>query len=165
MTEALLQGLCLLESLDDESYTVRVPEAFDASVGGHYRHCLEHFEPLFEVGTNRIDYDARPRDRRMETDRRYAIACTESLVSRCESMECSTLARVVWSRCKTSYSGDDSPFVASTLGREGMYAVVHAIHHYALIGLMCRLLRIPIPDDFGIAPSTLQHRRNTAASA
>lgn len=165
MTEALLQGLCLLESLDDASYTARVPEAFDASVGGHYRHCLEHFEPLFELKTVRIDYDARPRDRRLETDRRHAIARTESLVARCESMELPTLAQAVWTRCKTSYNGDDSPFVASTLGREGMYAVVHAIHHYALIGLICRLLHIPLPEGFGIAPSTVQHQRNTAAPA
>jgi len=165
MTEALLQGLCLLDALSDDAYTARVPEAFDASIGGHYRHCLEHFEPLFEVETTRIDYDARPRDRRLETDRRHAIARTEALVARCEAMDGDRLACPVQTRCKTSYSGDTSAFVASTLGREGMYAVVHAIHHYAIIGVMCRLLDIPLPDGFGIAPSTAQHQKATAARA
>lgn len=165
MTEALLQGLCLLEALNDEHYTAQVPEAFDASIGGHYRHCIEHFEPLLEADAGIIDYDARPRDRRLETDRRHAIARTKALVGRCESMDAGALALPVQTRCKTSYAGDASPLVTSTLGREGMYAVVHAIHHYALIGVMCRLLDIPLPDGFGIAPSTAQLQKVAAAHA
>lgn len=164
MIEALKQGICLLEAMSDEDYTARVPEAFDASIGGHHRHCIEHFEPLLEGDASRIDYDARPRDRRLETDRLHAIARTEYLVARCESIDGNKLDRPVQTRCKTSYIGDASPFLVSSLGREGMYAVVHGIHHYALIGIMCRLLGIPLPDGFGIAPSTAHHQREAAAA-
>ena len=45
-----------------------------------------------------------------------------------------------------------------------MYAVAHAIHHYALLGIMCGLMGIRVPAGFGVAPSTLQHRELAAAA-
>ncbi len=40
VVEALLQGEALLTEINDDSYTRKVPVAFNASIGGHYRHCL-----------------------------------------------------------------------------------------------------------------------------
>jgi len=73
------------------------------------------------------------------------------------------MARRVHTRCKVSYIAGASPLAESTLGREAMYAVVHAIHHYALISVMCHLLEIPLPEGFGVAPSTLKHQKDLAA--
>jgi len=165
MVEALEQGLCLLGELKESDYTTPLPAAFHASIGGHYRHCLEHFEPLVEPEADRIDYDARLRDRRVETDLAHAIDRTRTLLSACRALPSESMHRPVRTRCKVSYAGEASPEVTSTLGREGMYAVAHAIHHYALIGVMCRLLEIPIPEGFGIAPSTVQHQKITSATA
>jgi hypothetical protein len=39
-----------------------------------------------------------------------------------------------------------------------MYAVAHAVHHYALIGVIGGLMGLSMPAGFGIAPSTLKHR-------
>src|SRR5260370_6910000 len=44
--ETLQQGETLLTEISDETYTRRVPIAFNASIGGHYRHCLDHFRNL-----------------------------------------------------------------------------------------------------------------------
>lgn len=165
MAEALKQGLCLLDVLSDDDYRAKVPAAFNSSIGGHYRHCMEHFEPLLEPDAAVIDYDARHRDRHLETDRRHAIARTQALLATCQMLAPDTLGRPVQTRCKVSYSAEVSPLVLSTLGREGMYAVVHAVHHYALIGVMCHLLEIPIPDGFGVAPSTVKHQLATAIHA
>lgn len=164
MDEALEQGLCLLGKLTEADYTNPLPAAFDATIGGHYRHCLEHFEPLVEPEADLIDYDARQRDRRVETDLSHAMDRTRALLAACRALPSESTIRPVHTRCKVSYAGDASPVVASTLGREGMYAVAHAIHHYALIGIMCHLLKIPIPEGFGIAPSTVQHQKTAAAS-
>lgn len=167
--EALRQGECLLEAIDDQTYNRGVPAAFDASIGGHYRHSLEHFEALLPngaVATAEVDYDARKRDAQVEKDRSHALERTRSLAREFEAnVDTDTLASPVNVRCKVSYIENDSPLVASTLGREAMYAVVHAIHHYALISLMCRLMQVRLPAGFGIAPSTAKHRAEQANAA
>ncbi len=164
--EALRQGECLLEALSDETYNRSVPDAFDATIGGHYRHCLEHFEALLPTGpgrTTEVDYDARKRDRRVETDRGHALERTRVLAREIESrLDAEVLSDFVRVRCKASYVRADSPPVISSLGREVMYTIVHAIHHYALISIMCRLMRVRLPEGFGVAPSTVQHRAEQA---
>ena len=37
------QGEDLLESVSSEEFARRNPQIFDGSIGGHYRHCLDHF--------------------------------------------------------------------------------------------------------------------------
>ena len=57
-------------------------------------------------------------------------------------------------------SGDSmrtSDATQSSINRELQYLVAHTVHHYALIGFILRLQGIVPPEDFGIAPSTLQH--------
>jgi len=46
-----------------------------------------------------------------------------------------------------------------------MYAVAHAVHHYALIGVMAGIMKITLPAGFGVAPSTLKHQVETAKTA
>jgi hypothetical protein len=43
-----------------------------------------------------------------------------------------------------------------------MYAVVHAVHHYALIGIMGGIMGLRMPPGFGVAPSTLKHQVETS---
>jgi hypothetical protein len=43
-----------------------------------------------------------------------------------------------------------------------MYAIVHAVHHYALISVMLQLLKLTVPPGFGVAPSTVHHRAATS---
>jgi hypothetical protein len=45
-----------------------------------------------------------------------------------------------------------------------MYAVSHAIHHHALIAMICCLRQIAVPADFGAAPSTIAHRKEQIAA-
>jgi len=58
--ETLRQGEILLAEIPDESYTRKVVIAFNASIGGHYRHCLDHFNTLFEAATaGDLNYSSR----------------------------------------------------------------------------------------------------------
>lgn len=161
LIEALRQGECLLLNLPDGAYNNKVAMAYNATIGGHYRHSLEHFEALLKIDIyEEVNYDVRDRDSEVETNSEYALQRTRMLME--EFSYCcdeSWLQRTVPVRCKMSYQGDDSPRVSATLAREAMYAVVHAIHHFALIGVMCQMLGIPLPAGFGIAPSTAYHRR------
>jgi len=166
LREVLDQGLILLEALDDASFTTNIPKASNASIGAHYRHCLDHFGSLLEgIDDGFIDYDARKRDPLLETDRRAAAEITRLLQLRAGKLDQHDLKKSVRIRCKISYESQDVPTLDSRVDREIMFCISHAIHHYALIGMMCRLLEIPLPEGFGVAPSTIKHQRETATLA
>lgn len=165
VTEVLRQGEILLRSLDDDAYTERLPQAFNATIGGHYRHCLDHFQSLIDAfDADELNYDNRRRDPRIENNRAFALGETRRIFTACSDIPSEWLTRPVRVRSKVSYSDEDAPVALSTLGRELMYAVAHAIHHYALIGVMCGMIEVPVPSGFGVAPSTLKHQAQLNAA-
>jgi hypothetical protein len=156
--EILRQGETLLLSLTDENYKRRLPAAFHSAIGGHYRHCLDHFQSLLHgLDADVIDYDHRERDQRIENDRAFALAETRRVAAACRSISVDFLNCPINVRSKVNYNIEASALIGSTVGREVMYAVAHAIHHYALVAIMCGLLKTKVPSGFGVAPSTIQH--------
>ena len=166
MQEILSQGESLLLSLSDEQYTYAHPQAFNASVGAHYRHCLEHFEALltFPEG-GRVDYDARKRDRSVETDRHVALERTRKIREHIGDLPVDSYDREVEVCCRVTEEEGRNPMARSSLGREAMYGIIHAVHHFALIKVMAGLAGVSLPDNFGVAPSTAAHRRKELASS
>jgi hypothetical protein len=152
------QGEALLRLLSIDDFLRRHPHAFNASIGGHYRHCLDHFLSLVnarDIGC--IDYDGRERNPRIETDPVHASEVTRDLRTALQCLDRDDLATPIPVRCSVSYDVADEALLASTLGRELAYAITHAIHHFALIAFLARPSGIPLPDRFGLAPSTAKH--------
>jgi hypothetical protein len=157
MDEVLEQGEYFLTGLSDAQYTDCGP---GASIGAHYRHSLEHFEILLEAVTEaEIDYDQRERDARVEQERLFALQITREFRQAARFLATLSLERAIEARYKISYARSGSCSATSTVGREIMYTVSHAIHHYALIGLICEARKIPVSEDFGVAPSTLEYQK------
>jgi len=155
----LAQGENLLCALSVEAYTRRVPLTFNACIGGHYRHCLDHFTNLLRgLDADTVDYDHRERDVRIESQPDFALVLTKQLRAQLERLPLGALDVPVRARCEVSYAHGDSPVTNSTFGREMVYAIAHAIHHYALISVMARLLDARLPEHFGVAPSTVAHQ-------
>ena len=160
----LAQGEDLLRALSADLYTRRVPLAFNACIGGHYRHCLDHFTSLLRgLDADEVDYDHRERDARIESQPDFALMLTQQMRSQLERLPLSALDGRVRARCEVSYAHGDAPVTGSTFGREMVYAIAHAIHHYALISVMARLMDAKLPEHFGVAPSTVAHnaKQNT----
>jgi hypothetical protein len=163
--DILTQGAALLLALDDVAYATKLPAAFNASIGGHVRHSLDHFRSLLDgLDAEEIDYDARARDPRIESVRVVALAAARRQLREFEALDPAVLHRAIRVRAKVSYTAENSPASDSTVGREIMFCVIHAIHHYALIGVMCGMLDVSIPEGFGVAPSTLRHERERLAA-
>jgi uncharacterized damage-inducible protein DinB len=159
--EILAQGEDLLRALSGENFTRRVPAVFNASVGGHYRHCLDHFTSLLlALDADEVDYDHRKRDPRIESQPEFALALTAEMRRTLERLTPDTLCTEVNARCEVSYTHGNSPVTRSTLARELVYCIAHAIHHYALISVMARLMEVKLPENFGVAPSTVTHQKN-----
>jgi hypothetical protein len=164
--EILLQGENLLAEMNDANYTRQIPVAFNASIGGHYRHCLDHFRSLLDAAEHGdLNYDLRERGTLVETDRFAALNATRELRAGYEKLNPTLLSRPLAVTCKTSYSTSGSQMSPSTVGREIMYSVAHAVHHYALIGIMGGLMELPMPTGFGVAPSTLKHQLAATSAA
>ena len=156
--DALLQqGEIMLEQLSDSNYTQKMPTVFNASIGGHFRHCLDHFQLLHDSCRNGVvNYDDRQRGTSVEFNRMAAFVQTQALRQALQEME--QLDQPLLILAKSTYAGDTAEKAMSTLGRELIYAVSHAIHHFALIKVMANLQGASLPASFGIAPSTLQYR-------
>ena len=157
----LSQGAALLSSLHPEDYARKVPQVFNASIGGHYRHCLDHFSSVIRgLDTNRVDYDHRERDSRIENDPGYALMVTQQILEMLATLPPDSLSTPVVTLCEVSYEHGNAPVTHSTLGREIVYSIAHAIHHYALISVMARLMNAQLPETFGVAPSTVAHQKS-----
>ena len=156
----------LLAQLNDEDYTRKLPVAFNASIGGHYRHCLDHFRSLLDSATQGdLNYDHRERGTLIENDRFAALNATRELRAGFENLDPVFLSRPMAVTCKTSCATSGSQVSPSTVGREIMYSVAHAVHHYALIGVMGGIMGLKLPAGFGVAPSTLKHQAEVAKTA
>ncbi len=162
--DVLLQGLSLLFELTDRSYSHAAVSPFNASIGQHYRHVLEHFHSLIVgVRASEINYDARDRNPRLQGEVTYASIATCDVLRALKRHTEETLTRP----CKVINSvgyGKSSPSTfESNVSRELAYCVGHAIHHYAIIRLICHEIGITVPVEFGVAPSTLKYMASLAA--
>jgi hypothetical protein len=153
--ELLEQGIEVLSSIQDETYT-RAADLFGGQrIGGHIRHIVEFYERLFEgLRTGLVDYAARRRDPVVETDRSAAIARLASVCDRLRSggLSGSSAVRV---RPEDSRSGH----FGSTSGRELEAVASHTIHHFALISVLLRYFGLPVPSDLGVSKATLRYRQ------
>jgi hypothetical protein len=166
IAEVLRQGESLLNSLSDEDYTRKLPTVFGSTVGGHYRHCLDHFQCLLlGLDAGEINYDHRERNSWIENDCMFALAETHRILRAFESIPTPFLDCPINVRSKVNYEVDAASLIGSTVGREFMYAVAHAIHHYALIAVMCGILDVSVPAGFGVAPSTLKYHAEQPKAA
>jgi hypothetical protein len=164
----LQQGCIFLDRVSDEMYSrpLEDPAAEKpaSSLGAHYRHVLDHFLCLAEgIRTGQINYDQRRRNAQVENSVTCARLVTEALIDELgglspEILQCD--CTVVYS---VGYGEADAEAVKSNLAREVMFCVGHAIHHYAILRLLCAGVGVTLPYEFGIAPSTLKHLESQAA--
>jgi hypothetical protein len=166
MQKSLLEGEMLLECLDDAEYCVPCPEVFHACIGGHFRHLLDHYRNLLECsGDGVVNYDLRDRDTPVETERVAGLGEAKRLRRLIESLDSAWLQQPLRVRSQLVNGNDGCLEVESTMGREAAFCIMHAVHHYALIRIICRFLNRSVPANFGIAPSTIAAGAMASASS
>jgi len=162
VTEMLEQGLRFLDEVGQADYVSKNEAVYGASIGSHYRHILDHVEVLLgglsqEDEPRLVDYDQRIRDRAVEEELPAAKAKTERLLADWKKLDERDMEDELKVASKVSYKGRSSATVKSSIGREAMYATIHAVHHFALIGVICRLRGVEMNEGFGVAPSTVAY--------
>ena len=162
------QACSLLALLDTQAYTHRHPLCFNASVGGHIRHNLDHYANFFRgLPLGRIDYESRERDPSVETDLAAAHTALQSVATRLAKLSPTDLEAGCSVRVNTDSDDDSDPeqWSGSTIRRELQFLLGHAIHHHAQVAAMARSLGIEPPAGFGMAPSTIRHQARQKAAA
>ncbi len=148
----------ILNALDQRQYVQNPVGTFNASVGGHIRHCLDHLEALIlGAPTGFIDYDNRQRGTSIETSRNAAAREVDRLRDALRELESRSIHDPMTVALMLSGQG---PVIhwQSTLGREIAFVLSHTIHHGAMIAGMVRHMGAAVPEGFGLAPSTLAYR-------
>jgi uncharacterized damage-inducible protein DinB len=158
----LQQGLDLVQSLSDDAYTQSPHPDYTSGVGGHLRHCLDHYSNfLAGLPSGRIDYDARQRDERVENDRAYAIRLIRILMDGITEIRASDGEKALTIKMDGGDESDASQWWSqSSTMRELQFLVSHTVHHYALIAMILRAQGIVPAADFGVAPSTLRYNQS-----
>ncbi len=156
--DVLQQGCIFLDRIGDETYARPLEGEFAASLGAHYRHVLDHFLCLAEgIRTNQVNYDQRRRNPQLEGSVTCARLVTEGLIDELGCLSRETLQRDCAVTYSVGYGETEAEAVRSNLAREVMFCVGHAIHHYAILKLLCAGVGVKLPYEFGTAPSTLKH--------
>ena len=149
VTSELRKALGLLDTLANEDY--RASRSGRGSVGAHVRHNLDMISCLLRgLESGQIDYSARERDERIETDRAYAALKVRSTAAALED-----ISRKHTSALSVRSETERDVWLASTLERELEFVHSHTVHHHALIAEKLSAAGIELDERFGVAPSTL----------
>ena len=161
------QGLDLVQHLSDEAYVRSAHPEYTSGVGGHLRHCLDHYTNfLAGVAGGRVDYDARQRDARIENERTYAVAVIQRIAEGLRGLRATRADVPVTVKMDCGDNSDTQNWWSqSSVQRELQFLLSHTVHHYALIALILRAQGISVAPGFGVAPSTLRHQQSLQAAA
>lgn len=130
------------------------PEDGAGSIGTHIRHNLDHATSLLcGVKTGSIDYATRRRDKRIETDQKYAAKQIQAVIESLRAISVSDLSGLLSVRSESR-----SDFLhRSSFSREIEYVFSHTVHHHALINERLRHLGMKQIEGLGVAPSTQEY--------
>jgi len=157
----LQQLIDLLLQLETEIYARPLPVLSGGSVGKHVRHIAEFYSCLFSgLDSGIVDYDARQRNLLLENDNRFAVHTLQEIINYIGEIQTDRALSL-----RALYMADEAMHVPTTLYRELIYNLEHCIHHLATIriGVSASNSNCLIPPNFGVAPSTLQHRQSICA--
>ncbi|RMG83014.1 MAG: DinB family protein [Bacteroidetes bacterium] len=144
----------VLKNLSEQQYTKPAAELEGATIGQHIRHIINFYEQLTNsFHTRKVNYDLRNRHIEIETSPQKALQALKQIRQSFDKTPEDYPLTVQSEVFQDSYE--------SSFYREWLYVLEHTIHHMAIIKhVLTRVMQIPLPPDFGVAPSTLLAKQN-----
>lgn len=153
------QIMALLREIDREAYARPLDLYNGSTLGQHFRHICDFYYCLLRGLPNRlIDYADRERRPEVELDPGHALMAFQHILYALDTMEEHQPLQV---RGDFSTAPEHQrPLLASTVGRELMFAHDHAVHHLAIIrmGLQSVFPEVALEENLGVAPSTVKYQ-------
>jgi hypothetical protein len=145
-----------LQQLTKDEYTHPCKTLHGNTIGQHVRHIVELFQCL-ENGylTGIVNYEKRKRDPLIEQDTKLAQELLWYICKGLDKNNKELELEAIYDESETM------PIIISTnYYREVAYNLEHTIHHMALIRVgVTEASKLILPDDFGVASSTLKYRK------
>jgi len=159
INNVFLQLTTSLEQLNDVQYSMECSTLSNATIGKHLRHVIELFQSLEQgYSTGIVNYDKRKRDTRIETDKEFALTLLSEIRNGLNKVNKDLIL-------ESSYDEDSNEVVSikTNYNREIAYNLEHTIHHMALIRVGINAVSdIQLPENYGVASSTVRHRQECA---
>jgi len=148
-----------IRQLSSAQYVQPCANLVNNTIGQHVRHIIELFQCLENgYAQSAVNYEKRKRDALIENDKEVALQLLQEIYS--------GLAKPDKEMVLHASYDEHSPepiAIPTNYYREIAYNLEHTIHHMALIRVgINEVSDISLPDDFGVASSTVKHRKQCA---
>lgn len=148
-----------LKQLSQNEYVQPCNTLFNNTIGQHVRHIIELFQCLengYDAGV--VNYEKRKRDLEIENSKELASQLLQKIY---EELMRENKELVL----EASYDEGSQEMIsiATNYYREIAYNLEHTIHHMALIRVgINEVSSIKLPEEFGVASSTVKYRKQCA---
>lgn len=148
-----------LDELSQAEYVQPCKTLFNNTIGQHVRHIIELFQCLengYETGI--VNYEKRNRDMEIEGSKQLAVSLLQAIQEGLDRENKELLL-------EATYDDHSAELIslATNYHREIAYNLEHTIHHMALIRVgVNEVSTIRLPQDFGVASSTVKFRKQCA---
>ena len=162
--ETISQLTEVLSNISQENYIKPIETLSSATIRQHTRHVTEFYQCLLKsTASGIVDYDKRVRDMTLEENKEFAVLVLNSLSSQLRKVNTKNKLVMAFYSSKEDNSCD---FINTSFERELAYNTEHMIHHLALksIGIKILMPGYVLPENFGIAASTIKYRRKNVQS-
>jgi hypothetical protein len=148
-----------LQQITQGEYVQPCRNLFNNTIGQHVRHIIELYQCLekgYEPGV--VNYEKRKRDHDIETDKELAGSLLLEIHSGLAKPNKELILEATYDDLSTECIS-----ISTNYFREIAYNLEHTIHHMALIRVgLAEVAAITLPDDFGVASSTVKYKKQCA---
>jgi len=148
-----------LLALPSDTYAQPLDLLHQNTIGKHCRHILEGLEALLPAKEHQeINYENRKRQLVYEIDERTFLQRMDELIDTLASYDLHRIIHVTHEPFPGQIAQEQ---LHTSIGRELLYNMEHMIHHMAIIRLAATSIGLDslVPENFGLAFSTVQHQQ------
>ena len=164
LARCIEQLLYVIDLLPDEVYVAQDTPR-DSSIGCHFRHVIEFMQMLGDQAADGYgDYELRNRVKSFERDRSVARTRVKENGRRLQEILIDHGLDYPLIQSQTPFVGAGKVQLKTSLGRELMYVIDHAIHHLALVRILSRRRGVELPTNIGLAAATQENMKKRGAA-
>ncbi|MES2380624.1 MAG: DinB family protein [Bacteroidota bacterium] len=153
----LSQVADLVNQMQEDDYAKNLDLLSGNTVAKHVRHVLELYVQLLSgIAQQEVNYDKRERNLLLEHNKTYTLGFINDLQAQIDGLsDTDNLLHL------NSLINNEEVLVKSSLARELVYNIEHAIHHMAIMNIACKHYfdYIQLDKNFGVAYATIQFQQ------